>query len=361
MSNIDINTAYKEAVNVPIEEAISYLEVANKNTDGVEIPVFEGKDSLGISTSSIQEISSNIKKAKNILASNRGELSAYLDGFDNAEVSIEECLKETTGSNYSLIELTLFELHNARSQSKDTSAEMVYDPSYPDYYNYVFNKLDKKLRKDAEKILKTNSNGKRIDPDNFVKYYQTIFPYCGITYGKEDITVSENACGLTCGAMVLSNLFKKVITPNDIRNSVGEKYIFKSKLPQKKGWGTDIAVLTDKKLYEDLEIDQKAIRVEGIYTEPENLADILKDGNSVIVLGIDGKREDKRVEEGKERLFTSIGHYVLITGMDEHGNFIVVDPNGFNSFGKSYDERHFTPEEIGSIAAGYTVCTYIGK
>ena len=92
-----------------------------------------------------QKTVSNLEDAKN-----------YLDGFDNAEVSIEECLKETTGSNYSLIELTLFELHNARNQPKDTSAEIVYDPSYPDYYNYVFNKLDKKLRKDAEKILKTS-------------------------------------------------------------------------------------------------------------------------------------------------------------------------------------------------------------
>ena len=360
MSNIDINTAYKEAVNAPIEEAISYLGVANKNTYGVTIPVFDGKDSLGISPSIIQEISSNIKKAKNILTSMRGELSAYLDGFDNAEVSIEECLKETTGSNYSLIELTLFELHNARSQSKDTSAEMVYDPSYPDYYNYVFNKLDKKLREDAEKILKTNSNGKRIDPDNFVKYYQTIFPYCGITYGKEDITVSENACGIACAAMALSNLYKKVITPNDVINSVGNKYINKSDSIEKKGWGTNIFLLNEPKLYKDLKINKKALDIRGAALD-EDLSNILKDGNSVIIMGIDGNRENKRVEEGKERIFTSIGHYVVIIGTDENGDYIVADPNGFNSFGKSYDQRHFTQEEIESVAAGYTICTYKDK
>ena len=360
MSNIDINTAYKEAVNEPIEEAISYLGVANKNTYGVTIPVFDGNDSLGISPSSIQEIGSNIKKAINILDSMRGELSAYLNGFDNAEVSIEECLKETTGSNYSLIELTLFELHNARNQPKDTSAEIVYDPSYPDYYNYVFNKLDKKLRKDAEKILKTNSNGKRIDPDNFVKYYQTIFPYRGITYGKEDITVSENACGIACAAMALSNLYKKVITPNDVINSVGNKYINKSDSIEKKGWGTNIFLLNEPKLYKDLKINKKALDIRGAALD-EDLSNILKDGNSVIIMGIDGNRENKRVEEGKERIFTSIGHYVVIIGTDENGDYIVADPNGFNSFGKSYDQRHFTQEEIESVAAGYTICTYKDK
>ena len=52
---------------------------------------------------------------------------------------------------------------------------------------------------------------------------------------------------------------------------------------------------------------------------------------------------------------------VLDVGTDENGDFIVVDPNGFNSFGKSYDQRHFTQEEIESVAAGYTICTYKDK
>ena len=364
MSRINIHTAYKESVTVPIEEAISSLESAATSADGVTIPVFGGKDSLGISPDIVQEIISEIQSAKNTLSSTNGSISSYLDGFDNAERTIESCLRETTGVTYSLIESTLYELHDAREKYKNTSGKAVYDPSYPSYYNYVYDSLDKKVRKNIEEQLKAQSSEVRIDPNTFAQYYQTIFPYCGITYGKEDITVLENACGIVCGAMILTNMYKKVITPKDIIDIVGNEFTGKET-----GWGTDITYIYLEKYYDKLGIDREKLTIDGSYVNDlpsmnhlpaSEIANKL-DGNTVFLVSIDGKKEDARVEAGKERLFTSAGHYILITGVDDEGNYIVADPNGYNSYGKGYDKRHFTAEELESVVSGYTIVTYNDK
>ena len=364
MSRINIHTAYKESVTVPIEEAISSLESAATSADGVTIPVFGGKDSLGISPDIVQEIISEIQSAKNTLSGTNGSISSYLDGFDNAERTIESCLRETTGVNYSLIESTLYELHDAREKYKNTSGKAVYDPSYPSYYNYVYDSLDKKIRKNIEEQLKAQSSEVRIDSNTFAQYYQTIFPYCGITYGKEDITILENACGIVCGAMILTNMYKKVITPKDIIDIVGNEFTDKET-----GWGTDITYIYLEKYYDKLGIDREKLTIDGSYVNDlpsmnhlpaSEIANKL-DGNTVFLVSIDGAKEDKRVESGQERLFTSAGHYILITGVDDEGNYIVADPNGYNSYGKGYDKRHFTAEELESVVSGYTIVTYNDK
>ena len=367
MSSINIHTVYKESVTVPIDEATSFLESAESNANGLSVPAVPD---LGVDAGVGQEIAYKIRSAINTLSGTKGSICSYLDGFDNAERSIEACLRITTGSSYSLVEKTLYDLHDARYRLKhdNKAIQKVYDPSYPSYYNYVYKSLDNQIRKQVQEQLNNNASGNRVDPNTFIRYYQTIFPYCGITYGKQDITVSENACGITCGAMILTNLCHQVVTPKDIIDVIGNDYTGKSEELSSQGWGTNTQYLYD--IFNKTELnDAEKIHIDGHYVNcpippegmehmpAENLTNVL-DGNTVVLVGVDGEKENARVEAGGERLFTSIGHYILITGVDEEGNYIVADPNGFNSFGKNYDERHFTPEELNGIVAGYTIFSY---
>ena len=54
-------------------------------------------------------------------------------------------------------------------------------------------------------------------------------------------------------------------------------------------------------------------------------------------------------------LFTTGGHFIVLTGIDSNGGIGVNDPNSANAKGKGYNDRKFTSSEIGAAGAQYFI------
>ena len=54
-------------------------------------------------------------------------------------------------------------------------------------------------------------------------------------------------------------------------------------------------------------------------------------------------------------LFTSGGHFIVLSGIDSSGNITVKDPNKNNAVTKGYNNRTFTSSEINQAAKGYWI------
>ena len=54
-------------------------------------------------------------------------------------------------------------------------------------------------------------------------------------------------------------------------------------------------------------------------------------------------------------LFTSGGHYIVLSGIDSNGGIIVKDPNKNNAVTKGYNNRTFSKEEIDQAAKQYWI------
>lgn len=54
-------------------------------------------------------------------------------------------------------------------------------------------------------------------------------------------------------------------------------------------------------------------------------------------------------------LFTTGGHFIVLTGIDSDGGISVNDPNSGNAVGRGYNDRKFTKEEINQSAQCYFI------
>ena len=141
-------------------------------------------------------------------------------------------------------------------------------------------------------------------------YYQT--DYAHVPYG--DGSIAECGCGPTAFAMVASYLTGRVITPlnavewcgNAYYTSVGTSWSYFKAATTHFGLPVTVRTTTDKTA----------------------VIEALKQGKAVI-------------SSQRPGLFTSTGHFIVLSGIDENGRIYVNDPNKANAVNKGYNNRTF--------------------
>ena len=126
--------------------------------------------------------------------------------------------------------------------------------------------------------------------------------------------VAIGGCGPTCVAMALSGILDdKSITPKNIAEKEDAS-----------GYFTDVGT---KWSFFDYIAKEYGVKSTGVPLNEEAMKSALSKGNPIIA----------SVHPGK---FTTVGHIVLITGVDNEGKFIINDPNSYTRTLKkwSYDE-----------------------
>lgn len=126
--------------------------------------------------------------------------------------------------------------------------------------------------------------------------------------------VAIGGCGPTCVAMALSGILDdKSITPKNIAEKEDAS-----------GYFTDAGT---KWSFFDYIAKECGVKSTGVSLNEEAMKSALNKGNPIIA----------SVHPGK---FTTVGHIVLITGVDNEGKFIINDPNSYTRTLKkwSYDE-----------------------
>ena len=152
-------------------------------------------------------------------------------------------------------------------------------------------------------------------------YYQYKGTWANMEYGNGSL--SRNGCAPTCIAMVFSYLKGRTITPADIVNFTKNRYYVNGK---GSSW----------EIFEACS-EQWGIDCTSIEVSPEEIMKKLQSGKPVIL------------SMGKGT-FTSSGHFIVLTGVDETGRVTVNDPNDNSS--KNFINREFSIIQIVREAKG---------
>lgn len=156
-------------------------------------------------------------------------------------------------------------------------------------------------------------------------YYQQ--DYAHVKFG--DGTIASSGCGLTSFAMVATYITGTVITPEDAVAWCGDTYY------------TDVGLAWS---YFQAATSYFGLNVKVTYTmDSGKVLEALKDGKAVI-------------SSQKPGLFTTQGHFIVLSGINEEGKVFVNDPNKSNAVGKGYNGRAFDFEtEIHATSKGYWI------
>ena len=148
----------------------------------------------------------------------------------------------------------------------------------------------------------------------FPQYFQSDYGLVPFSGG----TVRSHGCGISSFSMVASYLLNETITPDILARQYNRSNPAAGMEDAMKGYG-----LIPEAYYGD------AIH--------DHMWQAIEDGRPVIAL------------VQKESIFTETGHFILIAGTTEDGNYIVYDPNKFNydiPWLKEKFKTGFTKEEI---------------
>lgn len=152
-------------------------------------------------------------------------------------------------------------------------------------------------------------------------YYQYSAPWGNITYGNG--TISVNGCAPTCIAMVFSYLRGSIIYPDEIVKYTGNKYYVN-------GQGSSWSIFSACAQHWGISCVQ-------IGVSQNEVADKLSEGKPVILSMGPG-------------MFTSSGHFIVLTGINQNGFVTVNDPN--DNSRKNFIDKEFSLSQILSEAKG---------
>lgn len=152
-------------------------------------------------------------------------------------------------------------------------------------------------------------------------YYQYGSPWGSMKYGNG--TIAKNGCAPTCIAMVFSYLQAREIYPNDITDFTGNRYYVN-------GAGSSWDIFSACAAH-------WGISCTYIGSSGERIAGELSKGHPVILSMGPGT-------------FTSAGHFIVLTGIDEDGKVTVNDPN--DSSKKDHINKKFSLSLITTEAKG---------
>ena len=159
--------------------------------------------------------------------------------------------------------------------------------------------------------------------ENGTVYYQGDYSQ---PYG--DGTIADSGCGPTCFAMVASDYLGRQVTPVDAISWCGNAYY----VP---GAGTSWAYFAAAASHFNL-----PCTVVDLGNNINAAVDQLRNGNLVISSQGPG-------------IFTSGGHFILLSSVDSSGGIKVRDPNKNNAVNKGYADRTFTASEINASGKNY--------
>lgn len=152
-------------------------------------------------------------------------------------------------------------------------------------------------------------------------YYQYASPWGSKKYGNG--TIAKNGCAPTCIAMVFSYLRGYEITPADVVDFTGNRYYVN-------GSGSSWSIFSNCAQHWNVECNE-------IGTSSGNIVRALESGKPVILSMGPGT-------------FTSSGHFIILTGIDEDGMVTVNDPN--DNAKKKHAQKKFALAQILREAKG---------
>lgn len=164
-----------------------------------------------------------------------------------------------------------------------------------------------------------------INNGEFTQFYQN--DYANVSYGNSNL--AKSGCGPTSFAMIATAISGQTITPKDAISWCGNLYYVS-------GIGTSWSYF------------QAAAKHFGLNVSIVRTTNIL----DVVIALKNGKYVISSQGPG---LFTSGGHYIVLTGVDENNNIIVKDPNKNNALNKGYNNRIFKQQEIDTAAKQYFI------
>lgn len=177
------------------------------------------------------------------------------------------------------------------------------------YYNYYLSFIEKQ---DMQTYFEIPLYNQRDYPD--------------VPYGDHG-TIYSHGCGITCVAMLATYYLDKEILPDELAFKYGD-------------YNTNNGSLWV--LFEDSAEDLSLPFLERTY-DWNVVYQALKDGKVVVSL------------QGSDGIFTSGGHFILLTGMNEEDKIFVNDPNGFNYNKEKLKDGFNNGFEINQIRAGEVV------
>lgn len=156
---------------------------------------------------------------------------------------------------------------------------------------------------------------------NIPLYYQYAKEWGDVRYGSG--TISKTGCGPTCIAMVVTYLTGSTIKPDDVVGFVGNQYYVQ-------GAGSSWDIFPACAAHWGIECT-------AIGLSPKMIANELAEGKPVILSMGQG-------------MFTSSGHFIVLTGITSDGRVLVNDPN--DNQNKNFKDKTFSISQILQEAKG---------
>lgn len=158
---------------------------------------------------------------------------------------------------------------------------------------------------------------------NMPRMYQSDSEWGQRTYGHN--TIAGGGCGPSSMAMAVSALTGDIYTPPDIVDIIEQAKPGSGIWYYVKGEGSTYGIFPCVAEKVGLEID------DAIYTSEESLKSYLEDGKIVII------------SIGAGRIYKGSGHFIVLRGLDENGDFLINDSSSCFELDEGYSYRDILP------------------